>query len=118
MILQVDNKIHLKTVMSTECGKKSKFLGGDNRDSQKRGQRMLNDQNLNIPNMTMDCRRKSKRWREASEPVLIEKNQTFESNNENDNASNYCDEGSRNDRQNSDVIDSFPMKIQMLIIQI
>ncbi|PRQ24226.1 hypothetical protein RchiOBHm_Chr6g0270051 [Rosa chinensis] len=54
--------------------------------------------------MSMDCRRKSKRWREASEPVLIKKNQTFESNNENDNASNYCDEGSRNDRQNSDVI--------------
>ncbi|XP_024189812.1 uncharacterized protein LOC112193798 isoform X1 [Rosa chinensis] len=104
MILQVDNKIHLKTVMSIECGKKSKFLGGNNRDSQKRGQRMLNDQNMTIPNMTMDCRRKSKRWREASEPVLIKKNQTFESNNENDNASNYCDEGSRNDRQNSDVI--------------
>ncbi|KAM5587420.1 hypothetical protein ABKV19_006055 [Rosa sericea] len=83
MILQVDNKIHLKTVMSTECGKKSKFLGGDNRDSQKRGQRMLNDQNLNIPNMTMDCRRKSKRWREASETLIIKDDQIFDSNDQN-----------------------------------
>ncbi|XP_062004297.1 uncharacterized protein LOC133721639 isoform X2 [Rosa rugosa] len=146
--------------MSTESGKKSKFLGGDN-SSQKRGQRMLNDQNLttlsnktmdcrrksrrwrevsetliiqenqsqtcssndqngmstnsgkrklrrvsesDLANMSMDCRRKSRRWREASKPVLIEKNPTSESNDENGDASNYCGQGSRNDQQNSDVL--------------
>ncbi|PRQ32906.1 hypothetical protein RchiOBHm_Chr5g0051601 [Rosa chinensis] len=146
--------------MSTESGKKNKFLGGDN-SSQKREQSMLNDQNLTTPpnmtmdcrrkskrwrqasdtliikesqsqtcsrndqngmptnsgksklrrvsegdlaNMSMDCRRKSRRWREASEPALHEKNQTSDSHDENGNASNYCDQGNRNDRQNSDVV--------------
>ncbi|XP_040369338.1 uncharacterized protein LOC121051242 [Rosa chinensis] len=71
--------------MSTESGKKNKFLGGDN-NSPKRGQRILNDQNLTtLPNMTMDCRRKSKRWREASETLITKESQsqTCSSNNQN-----------------------------------